>query len=148
MLPRAQWTCPARVLRIRDVNDEEKMATSVDAAIVDESTVKSETADDDVDGDALDPDAADPSEQHVADAEVMPTARVVGIWRRGWREYCGVLLLAGAARGQRRYLFAPAERRVPRIRIETRQADVLKAQRIVVVIDAWPRDSRSVLMIR
>ncbi len=41
-----------------------------------------------------------------------------------------------------RHLFKPAERRIPRIRIETRQADTLEGQRIVVVIDSWPRNSR------
>ena len=41
-----------------------------------------------------------------------------------------------------RHLFIPAERRIPKIRIETRQAEALESQRIVVVIDSWPRNSR------
>lgn len=41
-----------------------------------------------------------------------------------------------------KHLFVPAERRIPRIRIETRQAHTLKGQRIVVAIDSWPRTSR------
>lgn len=36
----------------------------------------------------------------------------------------------------------PAERRIPKIRIETRQAALLEGQRIVVAIDCWPRQSR------
>ncbi|KAG7279912.1 hypothetical protein CRUP_021545 [Coryphaenoides rupestris] len=41
-----------------------------------------------------------------------------------------------------RHLFTPADRRVPRIRIETRQASALASQRIMVAIDGWPRHSR------
>lgn len=39
-------------------------------------------------------------------------------------------------------LFAAAERLIPRIRIETRQAECLRGKRIIVAIDSWPRDSR------
>ena len=41
-----------------------------------------------------------------------------------------------------RHLFVAAEKRIPRIRIETRQADVLKGQKIIVSIDSWPRNSK------
>ena len=41
-----------------------------------------------------------------------------------------------------RQLFIAAERRIPRIRIETRQAENLMGKRIIVSIDAWPRSSR------
>lgn len=41
-----------------------------------------------------------------------------------------------------RHLFTPADRRIPRIRIETRQAATLIGQRIMVAIDGWPKNSR------
>lgn len=41
-----------------------------------------------------------------------------------------------------RHLFVPAERKIPKIRIETRQYSVLSKQRIIVAIDSWPRNSR------
>ncbi len=41
-----------------------------------------------------------------------------------------------------RHLFVPSEKRIPKIRIETRQSETLKNQRIIVNIDCWPRDSR------
>ena len=41
-----------------------------------------------------------------------------------------------------RHLFVPSEKRIPKIRIETRQSEALKQQRIIVNIDCWPRDSR------
>ncbi|KAF2356115.1 PIN domain [Trinorchestia longiramus] len=71
-----------------------------------------------------------------------PTARVVGIIRRKWRQYCGIIkpsqmLLAT------RHLFVPADRRIPYIRLETRQVEQLIGKRIIVALDSWPRDSRN-----
>jgi len=36
----------------------------------------------------------------------------------------------------------PAEKKIPKIRIETRQYDKLKDQRVIISIDTWPRTSR------
>ena len=44
--------------------------------------------------------------------------------------------------GGTRHIFVPAEKKIPKVRIETRQADALKGKRIVVAVDAWPRHSR------
>ena len=43
-------------------------------------------------------------------------------------------------------LFSPEDRRVPYIRIQTRQLDALKNMRIVVAIDSWPVDSKHPLV--
>jgi len=71
----------------------------------------------------------------------IPTGKVVGIIKRNWRSYCGILENFGSPE-MTRHLFTPAERRIPRIRIETRQAKILIGQRIVVAIDSWPRFSK------
>ena len=67
--------------------------------------------------------------------------KIVGIIRRKWRQYCGILLPSSLAEGTR-HLFVPAERKIPKIRIETRQAASLATQKIIVAIDSWPRTSR------
>ena len=72
---------------------------------------------------------------------VRPTGRVIGIIKRNWRNYCGVLLPTVNTE-KTRHIFIPSEKRIPRIRIETRQADVLMSHRIIVSIDCWPRSSR------
>ena len=46
-----------------------------------------------------------------------------------------------AAARASRLLAVPQDRRLPKIRIQTRQAAALVDQRIVVVIDSWPADS-------
>ena len=71
----------------------------------------------------------------------VPTGRVVGIVKRNWRPYCGILENFGNS-DTTRHLFTPADRKIPRIRIETRQAKKLAGQRIVVAIDAWPINSK------
>lgn len=74
-------------------------------------------------------------------AEKTPTAKVVGIIRRKRRQYCGILQPSNMINSTR-HIFVPADRKVPRIRIETRQAEKLQNQRIIVAIDTWPRSSR------
>uniref|UniRef100_A0A8C7KR31 Protein DIS3 homolog n=1 Tax=Oncorhynchus kisutch TaxID=8019 RepID=A0A8C7KR31_ONCKI len=66
---------------------------------------------------------------------------VVGIIKRNWRPFCGMLFLSQIKEATR-HLFTPADRRIPRIRIETRQAATLAGQRIMVAVDGWPKHSR------
>ncbi|XP_069746671.1 exosome complex exonuclease RRP44 [Narcine bancroftii] len=70
-----------------------------------------------------------------------PTGKVVGIIKRNWRPFCG-MISKSEIKESTRHLFTPADRRIPRIRIETRQSAALEKQRIIVVIDGWPRNSR------
>ncbi|KAG8452257.1 hypothetical protein GDO86_004164 [Hymenochirus boettgeri] len=70
-----------------------------------------------------------------------PSGCVVGIIKRNWRPFCG-MLCKSQIKESTRHLFTPAERRIPRIRIETRQASTLEGQRIIVAVDGWPRNSR------
>uniref|UniRef100_A0A6Q2ZJP9 Protein DIS3 homolog n=1 Tax=Esox lucius TaxID=8010 RepID=A0A6Q2ZJP9_ESOLU len=77
----------------------------------------------------------------VSHCDLKPTARVVGIIKRNWRPFCGMLFLSQIKEATR-HLFTPADRRIPRIRIETRQASTLAGQRIMVAIDGWPKHSR------
>ncbi|XP_065222316.1 exosome complex exonuclease RRP44 [Planococcus citri] len=73
--------------------------------------------------------------------ETTPTGKVVGIIRRKWRQYCGILQESTMPNSVR-HIFVPAERKIPKIRIETRQAATLMSQRIIVAIDSWSRYSR------
>ncbi|XP_069000611.1 exosome complex exonuclease RRP44 [Embiotoca jacksoni] len=76
-----------------------------------------------------------------AEAARKPTGKVVGIIKRNWRPFCGMLNVS-QIKESTRHLFTPADRRIPRIRIETRQSSTLAGQRIMVAIDGWPKDSR------
>ncbi|KAG8586208.1 hypothetical protein GDO81_005294 [Engystomops pustulosus] len=79
--------------------------------------------------------------QTAGNKSAKPSGKVVGIIKRNWRPYCG-MLCRSQIKESSRHLFVPADRRIPRIRIETRQSSTLEGQRIIVSIDGWPRNSR------
>ncbi|KAI1433316.1 RNB domain-containing protein [Xylaria sp. CBS 124048] len=83
-----------------------------------------------------------------AEGRLLPTARVVGIIKRNWRQYVGhvdpssVSQTAKHSRKQESVFLIPMDKKVPKIRIRTRQAGELLGKRILVTIDSWDRDSR------
>lgn len=74
-----------------------------------------------------------------------PSGRVVGIIKRNWHSYCGSLepmpMPAGNG-GIAHALFVSKDRRIPKIRIQTRQLGNLLDKRIVVAVDSWDCLSR------
>ncbi|CAI9110453.1 OLC1v1010476C1 [Oldenlandia corymbosa var. corymbosa] len=74
-----------------------------------------------------------------------PSGRVVGIIKRNWHSYCGSVepmpMPAGSG-GVVHALFVSKDRRIPKIRIQTRQLDNLLDKRIVVAVDKWDVLSR------
>ncbi|KAH7283674.1 hypothetical protein KP509_34G018800 [Ceratopteris richardii] len=66
--------------------------------------------------------------------------RVVGIIKRNWHSYCGSLepmpMPAGVG-GAVNALFVASDRRIPKIRIQTRQLGNLLDKRILVAVDSW-----------
>ncbi|OAL50650.1 RNB-domain-containing protein [Pyrenochaeta sp. DS3sAY3a] len=83
-----------------------------------------------------------------AEGRAQPTARVVGIIKRNWRQYVGhidrdsVRSASKSSRQQQTVFLVPMDKRIPKIRIRTRQAGELLGQRILATIDSWDRDSR------
>lgn len=112
LLPEDQWTGPSEIILQDDQEDP---------------------------GDVLEEEAQ--LTAPVASVERQPTGRVVGIIRRKWRQYCGILQ-PSLVKGTQWHLFVPAERKIPKVRINTRQSEQLKMQRIIVAIDNWPRHTR------
>ncbi|KAK7114496.1 exosome complex exonuclease RRP44-like [Littorina saxatilis] len=115
MLPESEWSCPSSLVLV----DREERQKEEDDLDENEKEVKNPV----------------PEELR------QPTGRVIGIIKRKWRQYCGILqpsLLKEATR----HLFIAAEKKIPKIRIETRQAENLTGKRIIVAIDSWPRTSR------
>lgn len=118
ILPESEWVCPSGVV-MKDAEDE---------------AVKEEDEDKEIEKE----EGKAPSVQK---SLLEPTGRVVGIIKRNWRPYCGTILPLSSMSGTR-HTFIPTERRIPRVRLVTRQATNLLGKRIVVSIDAWPRSSR------
>lgn len=83
-----------------------------------------------------------------SEAKYQPTARVVGVVKRNWRQYVGTVdpisksSAASQGKKQQTVFLVPMDKRIPKIRIRTRQADELVGKRIVATIDSWERDTR------
>ncbi|ESZ93918.1 mitotic control protein dis3 [Sclerotinia borealis F-4128] len=77
-----------------------------------------------------------------------PTARVVGVVKRNWRQYVGhvdessVSQSVKLGRKQQTVFLIPMDKRIPKIRVRTRQAGEILGKRVLVTIDSWDRDSR------
>ncbi|KAL8937622.1 MAG: hypothetical protein Q9216_004337 [Gyalolechia sp. 2 TL-2023] len=138
VLPKAQWKAPS-------------------SKIVEEETLnKNENADaDEGEGEAV----VTEQERRALQEEVkkihgknvegrpQPTARVVGIIKRNWRQYVGHVDSSSSSkikqsRRQQTVFLLPMDKRVPKIRLRTRQVDELIGRRVVVSIDSWDQDSR------
>ena len=77
-----------------------------------------------------------------------PTAKVVGVIKRNWRQYVGHIDPSSASKGttqgrrQDNVFLIPMDKKIPKIRLRTRQTSDLLGKRLLVTIDAWDRDSR------
>ncbi|XP_071951446.1 exosome complex exonuclease RRP44-like isoform X2 [Antedon mediterranea] len=116
MLPEDDWTCPSSLVMV-------------------DNSKKDEFNDDDFESEP------DGKKNPVRKELREPTGKVIGIIKRNWRPYCGILQQS-LLKGSTRRLFIAAEKRIPKVRIETRQAETLLGCRLVVSIDSWPRNSR------
>ncbi|KAG7165259.1 Exosome complex exonuclease RRP44-like 1, partial [Homarus americanus] len=125
IFPEEQWSAPSTVVIDQEKQEEEKGGDCEDDA--DETTLKEEQ---------------DLLASGRGEGERQPTGCVVGIIRRKWRQYCGIIKKNEITESLR-HLFIPADKKIPFIRIETRQPDLLYNKRIIVAIDCWPRNSRN-----
>ncbi|RDA93125.1 hypothetical protein CP533_4064 [Ophiocordyceps camponoti-saundersi (nom. inval.)] len=80
--------------------------------------------------------------------QAQPTAKVVGVIRRNWRQYVGHIDPSSASkssaqgRRQESVFLIPMDKKIPKIRLRTRQVSDLLGKRLLVTMDAWERDSR------
>ncbi|VFQ59900.1 unnamed protein product [Cuscuta campestris] len=129
ILPREQWQ-EEKSLAIADDDEEEEDIHLVPNSADDAPRVS---------------DLGKNSASEVDDVASRPSGCVVGIIKRNWHSYCGSLepmpLPAGSA-GVAHALFISKDRRIPKIRIQTRQLGNLLDKRIIVAVDSWDVLSR------
>lgn len=136
LLPRAQWKAPStKIVEEITVNRNEN------ADVEDGETVTTEQ-----ERRALQEEVKRTHSKNV-EGRLQPTARVVGVIKRNWRQYVGHVdsgssSSANHGRKQQTVFLMPMDKRIPRIRIRTRQASELLGKRILVTIDSWEQDSR------
>jgi exosome complex exonuclease DIS3/RRP44 len=136
VLPKSQWKAPStKIIEEEAVNRNENADAEEGEAVVTQQERR-----------ALQEEV---KRAHGASTEgqPQPTARVVGVVKRNWRQYVGHVdrsstAAGGQGRKQTTVFLIPMDKRIPKIRIRTRQADELTGKRVLVTIDSWDRDSR------
>ncbi|KAF8405573.1 hypothetical protein HHK36_010480 [Tetracentron sinense] len=130
LLPQDQWH-EGKSLSIADDEDEE----NADVHLVPSSA----------DDAPRNMDLVQSSAEDVKPISCRPSGHVVGIIKRNWHSNCGSLepmpMPAGNG-GVAHALFVSKDRRIPKIRIQTRQLGNLLGKRIIVAVDSWDRSSR------
>ncbi|KAF5021399.1 hypothetical protein F66182_6548 [Fusarium sp. NRRL 66182] len=88
------------------------------------------------------------TQKSTSESRPQPTAKVVGVVKRNWRQYVGHIDPSSASkassqgRKQDSVFLIPMDKKIPKIRLRTRQVADLLGKRLLVTIDAWERDSR------
>ncbi|KAK5162650.1 hypothetical protein LTR04_003166 [Oleoguttula sp. CCFEE 6159] len=137
ILPKDQWKAPSsKILEEEIVNKNENADTEEGEAVVTERERR-----------ALQEEVRKTHGQS-KEGRPQPTARVVGVIKRNWRQYVGhvdkdsVKSSAKQGRTQQTVFLIPMDKRIPKIRVRTRQAGELLGKRVLVTIDSWDRESR------
>lgn len=138
LLPQSQWKAPSTITidsEHFDVNDNAGDDNDEEGGVL--ATESSSTVISDKQRRLLAKDAISAQQSK----KVLPTARVVGIVRRSWRQYVGQIapnsvdLQNG---GTQNVFVILMDKCLPKIRIRTRRAKELLDKRIVISIDSWP----------
>jgi exosome complex exonuclease DIS3/RRP44 len=79
--------------------------------------------------------------------DTVATGIVIGIIKRNWRPYCGTIDAQSVQTTStittiQNVFFWSMDKRIPKVRIRTRQAQNLLGKRIIVAIDSWEKDSK------
>ncbi|KAF2088767.1 ribonuclease R [Saccharata proteae CBS 121410] len=137
VLPKDQWKAPStKIIEEETLNKNENADAEEGEAVINERERK-----------ALQEEV---KRAHGKSTEGLPqpTARVVGVIKRNWRQYVGhvdrdsVKSTAKQSRTQQTVFLIPMDKRIPKIRVRTRQAGEILGKRVLVTIDSWDRESR------
>ncbi|MCJ1321466.1 exosome catalytic subunit dis3 [Xylographa vitiligo] len=136
ILPKPQWKAPStKIIEEESLNKNENADAEDDEAVVTEQERR-----------ALQEEVRK-THGRSTEGRPQPTARVVGVVKRNWRQYVGHVDSSSSSilkqgRKQQTVFLIPMDKRIPKIRIRTRQADELMGKRVLVTIDSWDQESR------
>lgn len=136
VLPKSQWKAPpAKIVEEESLNKNENADNDDGEAVITEQERR-----------ALQEEVKK-TQGKGTEGRPQPTARIVGVIKRNWRQYVGHVdssssSTAKQSRKQQTVFLIPMDKRIPKIRIRTRQASEILGKRILVTIDSWDQDSR------
>ncbi|KAJ3031722.1 UNVERIFIED_CONTAM: hypothetical protein HDU68_000657 [Siphonaria sp. JEL0065] len=139
ILPKTEWLREGDNVVIDAEEDDESLDKIDPNSLLDPATAPIIEDEEDI---AMETD--ENSAKPVSKSDLIQTGRVVGIIQRKWRPFCGTIEApkSNSSSQQQQVFFWPMDRRIPKIRIRTRQSKQLSAQRIMVAIDTWSKNSR------
>ncbi|PNS21076.1 Exosome complex exonuclease dis3 [Sphaceloma murrayae] len=137
VLPKSQWKPPSsKILEEEVVSKNDNAEAEEEEAVITEQERK-----------ALQ-DEVKKTHGKSSEGRAQPTAKVVGVIKRNWRQYVGhvdrdsVKSSSKGSRAPQTVFLVPMNKQIPKIRIRTRQAGELLGQRLLCTIDSWDRESR------
>lgn len=138
VLPKSQWKAPStKIIEEETLNRNENAETEEGEGEAVVTEQERRTLQDEV----------KKTQGKSIEGRPQPTARIVGVIKRNWRQYVGHVdsnasSTASQSRKQQTVFLIPMDKRIPKIRLRTRQVDELVGKRVLVRIDAWNQDSR------
>ncbi|KAG8625697.1 hypothetical protein KVT40_006098 [Elsinoe batatas] len=137
VLPKSQWKPPSsKILEEEVVSKNDNAEAEQDEAVITEQERR-----------ALQEEVKRTHGKN-AEGRAQPTAKIVGVIKRNWRQYVGhvdrdsVRSSSKGSRAPQTVFLVPMNKQIPKIRIRTRQAGELLGQRLLCTIDSWDRESR------
>lgn len=137
VLPKDQWKAPSTtVVEEEDLNREDNPEADEGEGVITERERK------------VLQEEVERAHSKSTEGRAQPTARVVGIVKRNWRQYVGHIDKnsmrnpSKLSRTPQTVFVLPMDKRIPKIRVRTRQGGELLGKRVIVAIDSWDRDSR------
>ncbi|RKF56263.1 Exosome complex exonuclease dis3 [Golovinomyces cichoracearum] len=88
------------------------------------------------------------SHRQTSEGRPQPTVKVVGVLKRNWRQYVGHVDESSITQSMKQgrklqtIFLIPMDKKIPKIRLRTRQVGEIIGKRILVTIDTWEKDSR------
>lgn len=155
ILPDSEWRSPSNVFVDADTPEDEILAFEAKDAksnAVSDSKKKSKSESSKSSAAKTSNDTS--SSTASGHSSAVPSGKVIAVLKKNWRPYVGsfelasasestALLSKGDVKRPNQLVFIPLDRRVPKIKVMSRQWDTLKSQRVVVAIDGW--DTKSLL---
>jgi exosome complex exonuclease DIS3/RRP44 len=138
ILPEDQWSVPSGMVVVEGLEKEVVLIADKVVAENEETDADVQEQEDRTEEEEIFAAVAESSKK----AQVKQrTGQIVGIIRRKWLPCCG-MIRKSLKEGASFHYFFPDNKKLPKVRIETRNVDRFEGQKIVAQIDQWPVSSR------
>jgi len=139
ILPEDQWSVPSGMVVVDPPEKEPKLTADKVVVENEEVDADAQAQEDRIEEEEIFAAVAESTKKNL---QKQRTGRVVGVIRRKWLPCCGIIR-KNLKEGSSFHFFFPDNKKIPKVRIETRNVDRFEGQKIVAQIDQWPVSSRN-----